>query len=420
VPISRQSNINRTGRALPDGSASLLSRSESPALKHCGYAVPAESLRNGTPGTDSPYFSPDEGLAVELRRLNSIAFAGLMRMFNPEVGLFCHRMTRTGSGFSPEGISPRYTIIALLGLHRLEAAGYQSPLPIAEVFETLLKDSRWVKNIGDIGLMLWLSAMACPEYLERVVQTFNVREALASVTDSSTIDLANFLAGVAHHSAAETGRLSNFTDQAVEASNRLKENQGETGIFGHCARSKSFSGIVRGRIGSFADQSYSIYALAKTARAFSFESAATAALDCALTMCQLQGPLGQWWWHYDAITGRVVGRYPVFSVHQAGTAPMALMELGNAIQSDFTPWIERGVRWITGDNELGQDLCDSSANIIAGYICRDNYKRYLQTAFAMFTKREEDSVRQGLTLRHEWRPYHIGWLLYAFGNLGLG
>ncbi len=264
--------------------------------------------------------------------------------------------------------------------------------------------------------MLWLSAMACPEYLERVVQTFNVREALASVTESSTIDLANFLAGLAHHSAAETGRLSNFTDQALVACNRLKDNQGETGIFGHCARRKSFSGIVRGRIGSFADQSYSIYALAKTALAFSFESAATAALDCALTMCQLQGSLGQWWWHYDAITGRVVGRYPVFSVHQAGTAPMALMELGNAIQSDFTPWIERGVRWITGDNELGQDLCDSSANIIAGYICRDNYKRYLQTAFAMFTKREEDSVRQGLTLRHEWRPYHIGWLLYAFGN----
>jgi hypothetical protein len=420
VWLSKQSKGINSGRALSEEGASLLSGAIPPAIKHCGYAIPVSHVRPAVADSDPVYFSPDEGLAVDIRRLNSSAFAGLMRMFNPEVGLFCHRMVRTSSGFSPEGISPRYTIITLLGLHRLEAAGVASPVPIAGVFEILLNDTRWVKNIGDIGLMLWLSAMACPEYLERVVKTFNVREALDKVTDSSTIELATFLAGLAHHSSAETGRLSNFTDQAIKACNRLKENQGETGIFGHCARRKSFSGIVRGRIGSFADQSYSIYALAKTARAISLESAGTAALDCALTMCQLQGPLGQWWWHYDALTGRVVGRYPVFSVHQAGTAPMALIELGNAIHSDFTPWIEKGIRWIAGDNELEQDLCDSSANIIAGYICRDNYKRYFHTALAMFTKREEESMRQGLTLRHEWRPYHIGWLLYAFGELGLG
>ena len=170
---------------------------------------------------------------------------------------------------------------------------------------------------GDIGLLLWLTAVACPEYLEQVVVRFDVRQALDRDTEHNTTEVALFLAGLAHHSSAEVGRLSDLTDQAVKVFHVLKKNQGEQGIFGHCARRKSVSGMIRGRIGSFADQSYSIYALSKAAQAYSLEQAATTALDCALTICQAQGSLGQWWWHYDALTGRVLGRYPIFSVHQA-------------------------------------------------------------------------------------------------------
>ena len=41
-------------------------------------------------------------------------------------------------------------------------------------------------------------------------------------------------------------------------------------------------------------------------------------MRCAHGLCQAQGALGQWWWHYDSLRGRVFEGYPVFSVHQHG------------------------------------------------------------------------------------------------------
>jgi hypothetical protein len=361
----------------------------------------------------------DGTCTIDLKELNSLALSGLPQMFNQEAQLFCRTLTRTETGVVQHGTSPQYTILALLGLHRLEAAGVTVPIDISATFELILKRGDWVKTVGDIGLMLWLSAVACPEYLEQVVVKFNVRQALEHASDRNTMDLALFLAGLAHHSSAEVGRLSDLTDQGVQAFHLLKGNQGEEGIFGHCARRKSVAGIVRGRIGSFVDQSYSIYALSKAAQAYSLEQAATTALDCALTICQAQGPLGQWWWHYDALTGRVLGRYPIFSVHQAGTAPMALMELGKILQSDFDPWIVKGISWLCGGNELAQDLRDPSAKVIWGCISQDKVKKLLNTTLAYVLRREGSTSQENLAVRHECRPYDHGMLLYAFGSHGL-
>lgn len=356
---------------------------------------------------------------IDLRKLNSFALSGLMQMFNQDAQLFCRTLRRTDSGLVQEGTSPQFTILTLLGLHRLEAAGVPLPMTISATFELMLKRDDWVKNIGDIGLLLWLSAVACPQHLEQVVAKFDVRQALERNSTRNTMDLALFLAGLAHHGSAEVGRLSDLTDQAVKAFHVLKENQGEQGIFGHCARRKSIPGVIRGRIGSFADQSYSIYALAKAAQAYSLERAAATALDCALTICQTQGPLGQWWWHYDALTGRVLGRYPIFSVHQAGTAPMALMELGKTLQSDFDPWIIKGLQWVTGENELDHDMRDSTTNLIWGQIRSHNFKKLLNMASAFLLRHEDTAPAEHLEVQYKCQPHHHGLLLYAFGSNGL-
>ena len=361
----------------------------------------------------------DGASEIDVRRLNAIALGGLSQMFNREAQLFCHTLKRGKSGLSQEGISPRYTILTLLGLYRLETAGVCSPVPITRIFESVLERCDWVKSIGDIGLMLWVSALACPQYLEQVVTRFNVKQALERDQKRYTLDIALFLTGLAHHALAEVGRLCDLTDAAVKAFQILKQGQGEPGLFGHCAARTSLGAIVRGRIGSFADQSQSIYALAKAAQAFSLDKAAAAALDCALTVCELQGPLGQWWWHYDACTGRVVDRYPVFSVHQAATAPMALLELGETLQSDFTPWIVKGLEWVTGTNELEEDMCDSSANIIWGRIQRDRFNRVVRAATSFLTRLEDLALCERLSIRYECQPYHHGLILYAFGQSGV-
>jgi len=171
--------------------------------------------------------------------------------------------------------------------------------------------------------------------------------------------------------------------------------------------------MIRSDIGSFGDQVYPIYAMAKFSQAYEDEKATKKALDCAITLCEAQGSLGQWWWHYDSSNGRVAETFPVFSVHQHGMAPMAFFALGDVIQSDFSPWICKGLQWID-DNELGIDMHDDSAEMVWSCIERTTPKRYWNAAMIMVTGREDRESSEGLRPLFESRPYELGWLLYAF------
>jgi len=93
--------------------------------------------------------------------------------------------------------------------------------------------------------------------------------------------------------------------------------------------------------------------------------------------------------------------------------------LGEVLQSDFGPWIFKGLEWIKGDNELDYDMRDNSANLVWRCIYQGDYERYLRTALALITHREDGPAHEGLGIRYECRPYEFGWLLYAFGDHGL-
>jgi hypothetical protein len=363
--------------------------------------------------------SPACDTSVNIQQLNAAAMAGLIPMFDREAQLFCHRLVREGSVMRMEGVSPRYTAMTLLGLHRAESSDVTSPFDAQAIVNTLINRPEWMDNIGDIGLLLWLCAETIPERLEKVVSQFNIKHALDSLPEKNTMELAWFLAGLSHHALAPTGRLSNLTDQAIQTFHLLRENQGERGIFGHTARTRSIRGVIRGRIGSFADQIYPIYAMAKASQAYPIEKAAERALDCALTICEAQGAQGQWWWHYDSATGRVVGRYPVYSVHQHGMAPMGLFALSEALKSDFDPWIYKGLEWVSGENELDQDMRDADTSVIWRCIQCKDYRRYLHTGYALLTNQEDRASHSGLHVLHECRPYELGWLLYSFGDRAL-
>jgi len=51
-----------------------------------------------------------------VRKLRSIAIHSLARMYRPEEQLFAFRLRRNGQGEVLEGVSRRYTAIALIGL----------------------------------------------------------------------------------------------------------------------------------------------------------------------------------------------------------------------------------------------------------------------------------------------------------------
>jgi hypothetical protein len=199
----------------------------------------------------------------------------------------------------------------------------------------------------------------------------------------------------------------------------LQDNQSEGGIFGHATFPRFLQHAFCKRFGTFGDQIYAIYALTTFARAFQIEEPLGSALGCANAVRALQGKMGQWWFLYDKRVCRVVNRYPVFSLHQDGIAPLSLLALGEATCQSFHESIYKGLRWIGGANELGDDLRNLDRGLIWDSIGpRRRIANYWE-ATTNFMGLSLGPQAQSLRIRYEARPDHFGWLLYAFGRFGL-
>jgi hypothetical protein len=348
-----------------------------------------------------------------IQPLITLALSGLTSMFYRERNLFCYRATRTSNGMEKEGLSHRYTVMCLLGLNRAVAAGLRSPIDRAVVRAALGADKNWITNIGDLGLYLWLLAMDCPEELEGAINDLKVLRALETYSDVGerrTMELAWFLSGLAHVRLAAVPGLPDLGPIAFQTYQMLTENQGPHGFFGHQV-CRGAIGRFRGRIGSFADQVYPIYALGTFARAYESPEALDRARRCAESICSVQGPLGQWWWHYNSKTGRVAGKHPVFAVHQDAMAPMALLPLSDATGRDFNCFVFRGLDWISGGNELNLDLRDFKRNLVWRCLYQTRRKAIVNE---LLRRVRMPTSPDGLRVKYEDRPYHLGWVLYAF------
>jgi hypothetical protein len=355
------------------------------------------------------------GSETRVAQLEKLAIRGLQAMYDEEQKLFCHRLKQTPSGNIKEGISQRYTVMTLLGLLRAESAGHRSPVDIYATIDALHRNTEWVDNIGDLGLLLWLSAVSSRK-LDGFYAKFDLENALRKYSDARrrlTMELAWFLTGLTYASRAEQERPSYLEPLARQTYTLLQCNQGKDGPFGHMAQWKSLAGALRGHVGSFADQVYPIFALAHFGQAFAMKEALQNSLRCANAICRLQGPIGQWWWHYDSMTGRVVERYPVYSVHQHAMAPMALFAAQDACNADFREPIYKGLEWIGGANELQQSLEDQSASLVWRCIRPPKSTSYFGRVRDLAGQEKTPGT---LRILHECRPYELGWLLYAFAG----
>jgi hypothetical protein len=151
-------------------------------------------------------------------------------------------------------------------------------------------------------------------------------------------------------------------------------------------------------------------------------------MRCADNFCRQQGPQGQWWWHYDRRTGRVVERYPVYAVHQDAMAPMALLALAAATGADYSEPIARGLAWLARSPELGGgSLIDDAADLIWRKVARREPGKLTRYAQAVVSSVHASMRVPGLDLvfppaivDYEDRPYHLGWLLYAWPAARVG
>lgn len=367
--------------------------------------------------TDTHYFYP-EVEKPNREELCALALRGLVPMFDHDRALFCHRLVRANQGVVRIGLSERYTIMTLLGLRKYELAGRRVPFDTNAMYHSFIRNTSWIRSIGDLGLQIWLTATFEPGQLVVRFPSKSLKEALCRYPDArrgATMELSWYLSGLAHAGLACPALIPDLRDAAVVAYNRLVQNQGESGLFGHLNTNKSVGGIIRGRIGSFADQIYPVYAFSKLTQCFQMEEPLHYAVKCASTLCKTQGPLGQWWWLYESRTGKVMSRYPVYSVHQQGMAPMGFLALERVSGLNFNEPIDRGLAWIYGKNELQTDLRDHLQNVIWRCIRHKNGGQKFVTVFrnSIGLPSENSSVQDLEILFEDW-PYELGWLLYAF------
>lgn len=354
-----------------------------------------------------------------VQELCDLAAAGLLQMFDSERQLFCHTYVRSRDGMSRQGLSHRYTMMTLLGLHRYEASGRRSPVEIASVLERLLHDTSWLTSAGDLGLLLWTCAELIPDRLAQVYKDIHAEEALKRFHDGQqgcTMEVAWYLTGLATCLLSGHSNLPGQAEQISAARKTLELNCGQSGVYGHLSRSNSVKSYLRRKIGSFADQVYPTIAFARLSQASNDTDARDRALRTATTMCGLQGALGEWSWHYDAATGKVVSRYPVYSVHQHAMAPMMLFAAAEAANCNFNEAIYKGLAWIGGNNELALNFVEPSLNLIWRCAYLELKDTYLDAALRFF-KLRSGAADARARVRYECRPYELGWLLYAFAQM---
>ena len=359
---------------------------------------------------------------LDIPALNSLALRSLVSLFDEKEMLFSRRVTLTENGFVRDRTSRKRTIIALLGLQRLAETGGAPPIDVTSIRNIILGDTTWVRSVEDLGLLTWFTAECVPERLGKLLNELDFSKALNTYSDgrqARTRGLAWFLTGIAHAQLACPGTLQDLTDVAVETYHLLRDNQSEGGIFGHAMFPGFFQQTFCNRFGTFADQIYAIYALTTFGRAFQIEEPLESALGCANAVRALQGQMGQWWFLYDKHACRVVNRYPVFSLHQDGIAPVGLLALGEATGQSFHASIYKGLSWIAGANELRNDLRNLDQGLIWDSIGpRRPIANYWEGALS-FMNISRGPQAKSLRIRYEARPDHFGWLLYAFGRFGL-
>jgi hypothetical protein len=345
-------------------------------------------------------------------RARPLCLARLKESRDPTTGLFS-RQLRNG-GWCPtlgtEAVTS--TAISLIALSRADA-GIISHEEMEDSLRALATEVRTTGYHGALGVALWANAVTDGVDLKRFLEACGVAEddLGALLRSDSSMELSWLLSGLLHERLRAPAPL--LDRLCREAQGALLARQRPTGLFMHGGREAKLVQRIRRHVATFADQIYSVLALAHAAIALGEEHRLPACL-CADALLARQGPLHQWWWHYKPDAGTVSRHYPAYAVHQYGMAPMAFLTLAAAGAGGYRRHAWSGLEWI-GANELGRNLLDP----IAGTIWRDVHIErgrigvWLRNAGEIAGFAADESTASGLALNRETRPYEWAWCLMA-------
>ncbi len=349
--------------------------------------------------------------------LRAIALRALRKMFLPDSGRFVFRLRRSENGVRPEGFSRRYTAIALIGLAGLKPKESRWVLhgqDPGDVCDRLLEDLKITEDMGEVALTLWaaraLKRPTWPRALHRLLslqphdgkwRTVEIAWALTALCLPAAEPANRRMAG------AIAGRL-------------LASFETASGLFPHWPGG-AWRPRLRGHVSCFADQVYPILALSYYSRVCGQIEALWTAKRCARQICRLQSPEGQWGWHYDVRSGKIIEQYPVYSVHQDSMAPMALEALAQSGGGDYSEAIRRGLAWLEHSPEINESLIDSKADLIWRKVARREPGKLVRGVQAAVSRIHPTLRAPGVDfafrpnrIDFETRPYHMGWILHAW------
>jgi hypothetical protein len=357
---------------------------------------------------------------AQISSLVSLAEAGLPQMFDETRNGFPWTLrgvaTLDGPTVRREGGELMYDAIVVLGAACLDEDRQRLVLGGSTAREFSVELARRAvghAHLGAVALCAWAAAEVASHYEPELFERWE-RE-LASGRGQETVYVAWALTA-----AVAAGQLGPTEAVRSAALNGLIASQGERGIFSKYLPVGS-GPAWRRHVGCFADQVYPIQALARHHVDRPDPRALSAAEACARRICELQGPAGQWWWHYDQRTGGVVERFPVYSVHQHSMAPMALMELLEAGGQDHRDAVARGLGWLDLHPEVFVELVDPRFNVVWRRVGRREPRRLSRGIKAIGTASVPGLELAGLdrllpptSVDYECRPYELGWILYAW------
>jgi hypothetical protein len=357
-------------------------------------------------------------------RLVALATRGLPEMYREDRDEFAFTrvFTRSGAGISAElsGTSLRYAAIVALGAAWLPAGSRPAVLgghKLDDFVALLVKRQATSTNLGDIALIAWAAAQIGHPLLADALQRlrdFDRRSAPEYVVEAAWVVSA----------LASAREQADVEEYLTVARDRLLGSVAPgSPVFPHATG----AGLVkpyRDHVACFADQVYPIQALARLHQSGDDAVALAAARRTGEQICRLQGPDGQWWWHYDARTGGLIEGYPVYAVHQHAMAPMALLDLAEAGGGDYDDAIRLGLRWMTAPAELGADaepLILDDEGLTVRKVFRGDPGKIVRGVRGVTTRAVKgarvgllDRVYRPTALDRECRPYEFGWLYFAW------
>jgi hypothetical protein len=357
------------------------------------------------------------GIEEIVGRLRAMAVRSLARMYRRRERRFAFRLRREGSREVLEGISRRYTATVLIGLAgedrqvAAEVLGGDCP---QDICESLVQEIHEMQDLGEVSLTTWAARALGHSKAPTAIDALRRME--PGQRPYPTMELSWALSSL----VADGCRVTDMKLAEAIAQALLASFTPESGIFRH-RRAGSGRSKWRAHVSCFADFVYPVQALSYYYLTTGDIQAGEAARGCARQMCRLQGPAGQWWWHYDCRSGRVIERYPVYSVHQDAMAPMALSALARACRQDHSSSVEKGLRWLQDRPEKVGPLIDLECDVIWRKVARrepNRLVRGLQAAASGLHPRLRvpgvDALFPPVVIDYESRPYHMGWILHAW------